>query len=79
MTKHYDMTPRHVWVDGINKGAVWKKSGHWWWQRDEISVEPFAKNSSLRDVAEWARKCCNGTSATVRRSTPERTRAANER
>jgi len=27
---------------------------------------PFAKGSTLNDVADWARKCCNGNTAEVK-------------
>lgn len=57
---------RRVYVDGVDKGEVFKKGGRWYWRRGPIAVEPFRKGSKLVDVAEWARKCCNGTAASVR-------------
>lgn len=57
---------RHVFVDGIDKGEVFRKKGRWYWRRGEIAVEPFRRGSSLLDVASWARKCCNGNIAEVR-------------
>jgi hypothetical protein len=56
---------RTVYVDGINKGEVFKRSGRWFWRRGEVAVEPFGKGSTLKDVAEWARTCCNGQKAKV--------------
>lgn len=55
-----------VYVDGVNKGEVYKKAGRWFWRRGEIAVEPFARGSTLVDVADWARKCCNGQEAKVK-------------
>jgi hypothetical protein len=81
MSKYCDMTERHVYVDGVDKGAVYKVRGRWRWQRGvgAIAVDPFAKGHTLKDVAEWARKCCNGTSAKIKRvastvSSPEGTK-----
>lgn len=55
-----------VFVDGVNKGEVFKRSGRWFWRRGQVAVEPFARGSVLEDVAEWARKCCNGKQAEVK-------------
>lgn len=57
---------RAVYVDGAFKGEVYKKNGRWRWARGKWSVEPFARGAVLADVAEWARKCCNGQSAVIR-------------
>ena len=54
-----------VFVDGANKGEVFKKKGRWFWRRGQVAVEPFRKGSTLDDVADWARKCCNGKDAKV--------------
>jgi hypothetical protein len=56
---------RFVRVDGINKGEVFKRKGRWYWRRGTVAVEPFARGSVLADVAEWARKCCNGRKADI--------------
>lgn len=58
--------PLAVFVDNVNKGEVFRRKGRWYWRRGTIAVEPFAKGSTLDDVADWARQCCNGTSAIVR-------------
>lgn len=58
--------PRVVVVDGVNKGEVFRRSGRWFWRRGPVAVEPFAHGSTLADVAEWARKCCNGKTAIVK-------------
>lgn len=58
---------RQVYVDGVPKGEVLKRAGRWYWCRGKIAMEPFRKGSTLEDVAEWARKCCNGKQAEVRR------------
>ena len=58
---------RFVFVDGVNKGEVHQnKTGRWIWHRGPIATETFARGSTLADVAEWARKCCNGKSAEVK-------------
>lgn len=54
-----------VHVDGIAKGEVFKKRGRWFWCRGKIAVESFRKGSTLEDVANWARRCCNGREAKV--------------
>jgi hypothetical protein len=59
---------RRVIVDGVDKGEVFLRRGRWHWRRGIIAVEPFRRGSTLKDVAEWARKCCNGTNAFVRSS-----------
>jgi len=59
------MNTRFVYVDDVNKGEVFKRAGRWFWRRGEVAVELFAKGSTLDDVAEWARKCCNGHEAKV--------------
>jgi hypothetical protein len=57
---------KFVFVDGVNKGEVFKgRAGRWHWRRGEVAVEPFARGSTLGDVAEWARKCCNGKTAVI--------------
>ncbi len=58
--------PRVVLVDGVNKGEVFRRSGRWFWRRGPVAVEPFARGATLADVAEWARKCCNGKVAAVK-------------
>lgn len=58
---------RAVFVDGINKGEVFKKNWRWHWRRGGAAVEPFNRQATLDDVAEWARKCCNGKHAEVKR------------
>jgi len=60
------MTYRVV-VDGTDKGEVFKRAGRWFWRRGPVSVEPFARGARLDDVARWARKCCNGTTAAIRK------------
>lgn len=57
----------HVFVDGADKGEVFKKAGRWFWRRGEIATEPFAPGYRLDDVARWVRKCCNGRTAAIRR------------
>lgn len=57
---------RHVIVDGVDKGEVFKRAGRWFWRRGKIAVEPFRKGSTLADVATWACKCCNGERAEVK-------------
>jgi hypothetical protein len=57
---------RTVWVDGVNKGEVSKRAGRWFWHRAPATVDPFPRGALLTDVAEWARKCCNGKHACVR-------------
>jgi len=54
-----------VFVDGVRKGEVRRHKGRWLWQRGEIATETFARSATLDDVAEWARKCCNGKAAKV--------------
>ncbi len=63
----------HVYVDGADKGEVFKRAGRWFWRRNPVATEPFARGSRLDDVARWARKCCNGKTAAVR--LPGRTRS----
>jgi hypothetical protein len=55
-----------VFVDGVNKGEVFKRKGRLWWRRGPVAVEPFARGSTLEDVCDWARKCCNGTQAEIK-------------
>lgn len=54
-----------VVVDGVDKGEVFKRGGRWFWRRGEIAVEPFRRGSTLADVCDWARKCCNGAVAQI--------------
>lgn len=57
---------RCVFVDGTNKGEVFKKDGRWFWRRGKIAVEPFPRGAALATVVEWARFCCNGKSAVIK-------------
>lgn len=54
-----------VFVDGKPKGEVFEKAGRWWWRRNGGQTEPFPPRSTLIDVADWARRCCNGSHAEV--------------
>lgn len=56
---------RYVVVDGVRKGEVLKRNGRWWWRRGVVSVEPFARGSTLTDVCDWACKVCNGKHAEI--------------
>jgi len=58
--------PLAVFVDGVNKGEVYKRKGRWIWLRGGTATETFHKKAILEDVAEWARKCCNGKVAQVK-------------
>ncbi len=59
---------RCVFVDGVDKGEVYRDHARWWWRRGAsgLAVEPFAPGSTLKDVADWACKCCNGKKAKVK-------------
>jgi hypothetical protein len=58
--------PRRVYVDGVDQGEVFRRRGRWMWHRGPLSVESFRRSQNLHDVAEWARKCCNGQKAVVK-------------
>lgn len=58
---------RKVFVDGADKGEVYRQGGRWFWERGSSkSVEAFKRGATLADVADWARKCCNGQMAQVK-------------
>lgn len=64
MSKQYK-----VFVDGVDKGEVFKQAGRWYWRRAPASVDPFprrlTKAEAFIEIAEWARRCCNGKTAEI--------------